>query len=395
MREIHVENFTHDRKNEMDSKTREFVEKAKEVHSDYNYDYSQVVYINKRTKVKIYCPKHDNWFTPFPGVHINQKTRCRLCGKESGIAKQSTTKQEFINSANQLHGNKYDYSSVNYKNSYTKVDIICKDHGIFSIRPKDHLKANGEHAGCPKCGDIRAAIKRTKSTEYFLEKAEKSHGDKFDYSKVDYKHCKENVKIICKKHNLEFEVTPANFNGNIHNCPECYREANSELWFTTEEFIEKCKETHNNLYDYSEVNYTGIFDKIVVGCKKHGKFTQEANAHKRGQGCPHCCTSKGELAVKSYLESKGITFIQQKTFAGCAHKGLLKFDFYLPDHNIAIEFQGRQHFEEVSCFGGEEGFQETLLRDQIKEDYCKTNFIELICLSDISEIEQKLSKVSD
>ena len=377
----------------MDQKTQEFIAKAKEVHAEYNYDYSEAVYVNKRTKVKIYCPKHDNWFTPLPGVHINQKTRCKLCGKESGTLKQTNSKDGFIANAKSLHGDKYDYSKTDYINSYTKVDIICKEHGLFSIRPKDHIRANGEHAGCPKCGDIRAAIKRTKSTEYFIEKAIVAHGEeKFDYSKVDYKHIHENVKIICNKHNLEFETSPGNFSRNSYNCPECYKEVNSELKFTTEEFIEKCKEIHKDLYDYSEVNYNGIFDKIIVSCKKHGKFTQEANAHKRGQGCPHCCTSKGELAVKSYLELNNIKFEQQKTFPNCIHKSALKFDFYLPDFNTCIEFQGRQHFEPVDYFGGEEIFKDLILRDEIKSDYCKNNYIELICLSDTSEIESELSK---
>lgn len=303
--------------------------------------------------------------------------------------------QNFINKSNSLHGNKYNYSKTIYKNCYTKVTIICKDHGEFVQRPKDHIRSKGLHTGCPKCGDIKAAISRTKSTEYFLEKAKESHGDKFDYSKVDYKNIHTNVKIICKKHSLEFEVTPSNFISNIHNCPECFKEKNSTIRITNKEFIEECNKVHNNLYDYSKTKYCGAFEKVIIICKKHGEFYQSGDAHKNKlQGCPHCCTSNGELAVKSYLEQNNINFIQQKIFAGCAHKGLLKFDFYLPDHNIAIEFQGRQHFEEVSYFGGKEGFQETLLRDQIKENYCRNFFIKLICLSDISEIEQKLSKIS-
>ena len=386
----------------MNQKTQEFIEKAKEVHADYNYDYSQAIYVNKRTKVKIYCPKHDNWFTPLPGVHINQKTRCKMCGKESGDSKQTLTKEEFINRSNILHNNQYDYSKVDYNNSYTKVNVICKDHGLFSVRPKDHLKSGVYHngsllcSGCPKCGDVKGGISRTKSTEYFLDKAEKSHSDKFDYSKVDYKHIHKNIKLTCKKHDLEFEVTPGNFTSNIYNCPECFKEINSELLYTKEEFIEQCKLAHNNLYDYSEIEYSGV-GKLVnnIRCVKHGLFNQIGYSHKRGYGCPHCCSSKGELAVKSYLEQNNINFIQQKSFPGCVHKSLLKFDFYLPDHNVAIEFQGRQHFEEISYFGGEESFKEIVLKDEIKSTYCKTNYIELICLSDISEIESELSKFTD
>lgn len=374
--------------------TEEFVKRSKDKHGDA-YDYSKSVFVNKKTKVEIYCPKHDLTFFQQPYNHCGTLgQRCPKCGRESGNSKQNTlTVDQFVSKSKELHGDKYDYSKTEYKNSYTKVIITCKEHGDYEMRPKDHLKAGGEHAGCPKCGDIKAGISRTKSSDYFVKKAISVHGeDKFDYSKVDYKHTHTNIKVICKKHNLEFKVTPCNFMGNTHNCPECFKEVNSELKFTTEEFIEKCKEVHKDLYDYSEVNYTGIFDKIVVSCKKHGKFTQEANAHKRGQGCPHCCTSKGELAVKSYLELNNIKFEQQKTFPSCIHKSALKFDFYLPDFNTCIEFQGRQHFEPVDYFGGEEIFKDLILRDEIKSNYCKNNYIELICLSDISEIESELSK---
>ena len=147
------------------------------------------------------------------------------------------------------------------------------------------------------------------------------------------------------------------------------------------------------MYNYSEIEYNGVVELVNnIKCKKHGFFNQLAYAHKRGQGCPHCCISKGELAVKSYLEANNIKFEQQKSFIGCIYKNLLKFDFYLPNHNACIEFQGRQHFEEIEYFGGSEIFKEIVLKDEIKAKYCKTNFIELITISDLSEIELELSK---
>lgn len=384
--------------------TEEFVKRSKDKHGDA-YDYSKSVFVNKKTKVEIYCPKHDLTFFQQPYNHCGTLgQRCPKCGRESGNSKQNTlTVDQFVSKSKELHGDKYDYSKTEYKNSYTKVIITCKKHGDYEMRPKDHLKAgvyeNGNLmcSGCPKCGDIRAAVNRTKSTGHFIEKAIIAHGEeKFDYSKVNYKHIHENVKIICNKHNLEFETSPGNFNRNSYNCPECVKEASFELKITKEEFLEDCLKVHNGLYDYSEVEYNGVVNYVKnIKCAKHGLFNQVGYAHKRGQGCPHCCTSKGELAVKSYLEFNNIKFEQQKTFPNCIHKSALKFDFYLPDHNVAIEFQGRQHFEEVSYFGGEEGFQETVLRDEIKSDYCKNNYIELICLSDTNEIESKLNKFSE
>ena len=302
--------------------------------------------------------------------------------------------QEFAQKSNALHNNKYNYNKTDYKNSYTKVEIVCKDHGVFTQRPKDHLRSGGLHTGCPKCGDHKAARSRTKSTDYFLEKARSIHGDKFDYSRVNYKHTHKNVKIICKKHSLEFEVTPSNFFGNIHNCPECFKEINQNIRLSLEEFVKECREIHKDLYDYSIAEYSGITNKVDnIICKKHGPFSQVGYAHKRGQGCPNCSTSKGELSVKSYLEENSIKFEQQKTFDGCVYKGLLKFDFYLPDSNTCIEFQGRQHFECVDYFGGEDGFTEIQIRDKIKQDFCRSNQINLICVTEGDILDVALRKI--
>ncbi|MDZ4785612.1 MAG: hypothetical protein SGJ02_05990 [bacterium] len=371
-----------------DTKTLEFIAKAKLVHGEkYNYDYSNVVYINKRTKVKIYCPKHDHHFEQFPGVHINQKQRCKFCGKESGDAKQTITNEEYIKSASARHNNYYDYSKCNYTNSYSKVTIICPQHGDFEVEAKSHDK-NKLPSGCPKCGDIKAGLSRRKGNKVFIDRAVEVFGeDKFNCDKVDYQTVKDNVIIKCNKHNCEFEVTPGNFLKNIHNCPECVKEINKELLYTTEEFINQCKEAHGDLYDYSKSEYSGAFEKVDIICKKHGVFKQGASLHKRGSGCPNCSISKGELAVKAYLESNNIEFEQQKIFDGCKYKSLLKFDFYLPVLNIAIEFQGQQHFEPISCFGGQDAFELVQLRDQIKKEFCEANNIKLLCITNPTELE--------
>jgi len=111
--------------------------------------------------------------------------------------KKLTTK-EFINRAEKIHRNKYDYSLVEYVNTKTKIKIICKKHGIFEQTPNNHLCGKN----CPKCHDYNKL-----TTKEFINKAEKDHGNKYDYSLVEYVNTKTKIKIICKKHGI-FEQKP-------------------------------------------------------------------------------------------------------------------------------------------------------------------------------------------
>ena len=119
----------------------EFIEKAKQVHGN-KYDYSKSVYKNRRTKVCIICPEHGE-FWQFPDNHVLNKNNCPYCAK-----KKKKTTDEFISDAKKIHGNRYDYSKVDYKNAYTKICIICPEHGEFWQTPHSHL---GMKCGCKNC----------------------------------------------------------------------------------------------------------------------------------------------------------------------------------------------------------------------------------------------------
>lgn len=234
------------------------------------------------------------------------------------MRKGNTT--SFIEKSKKIHGNKYDYSKVNYLSYYEKVDIICYKHGLFKQRVCDHIKGQN----CPECGKLEMINKLSHNNEIFINKAKKVHGDKYDYSLVDYK----------------------------------------------------------NAYTY-----------VLIKCKLHGEFKQKPSNHLNKQGCPHCNTPKMENFVKSFLESEKISYITQKTFDGCKHKRKLKFDFYLPDHNICIECDGEQHYRIRDFNGGLEGFKYTQILDNIKNDYCLTHNIKLIRIKYNDSIEDRLKLI--
>ncbi len=126
------------------------------------------------------------------------------------------TTEEFIQKAQQIHNQKYDYQFVNYKNAHTKVNIICPEHGIFEQKPNDHLQGKG----CNQCGIISSSSNRKYNIKYFIKKAKQIHGDKYDYSLVEYKGIYSMVKIICKKHGM-FGKTPDKHLHQKSGCSKC------------------------------------------------------------------------------------------------------------------------------------------------------------------------------
>ena len=344
--------------------TEEFINKAREVHGD-KYDYAKVEYINSQTKVRIICPKHGE-FWQTPAEHL----RGRGCPKCSG--KFKFNKSEFIKKAREVHGNKYDYSKVEYVNIKTKVCIICPKHGEFWQTPASHLNGNG----CPNC----YKESRPSTTKEFINKAREIHGDKYDYSKVKYVRSNTKVCIICPEHG-EFWQRPAN-HLNGQECPKCAIESSKESrTSTTEDFINKAREVHGNKYDYSKVNYMNNHTKVCIICPDHGEFWQTPNNHLRGMGCPKCNSSKLESEIRLMLNEQGIKYKCRERKIPCL-KGL-ELDFYIPNKNIAIECQGMQHFKPVEIFGGEEAFKYTIENDSKKRKLCKENGIRLLYYSNL------------
>ena len=129
--------------------------------------------------------------------------------------------------------------------------------------------------------------------------------------------------------------------------------------------------------------------KII--CKTHGIFEQEPRHHTTGEGCPFCKKSKGEKFIKKYLTLKNINYISQKTFDGCKNIKQLYFDFYLPDYNTCIEYDGEFHFKSIKYFGGDERLKQQQKRDNIKNIYCKDKNINLYRIKYNENIEEKLN----
>lgn len=327
--------------------TNRFIFESKKMHGD-EYDYSKTVFKNMNTKVILLKN----------GIEYLQNPSKHLMGRKPERVRILRSNTDFIDDARSIWGYKYDYSLVDYKGSHIEV-LIKYDDVIYRQKPVLHLLGYN----CER--DI------IKNQEDFLRKCYDKHGDKYDYSLVEYTGSQNKVKII-----FEGKIYEQKAGAHIHSSGLVEKVI---LKKTTKQFIKESNEIHNFRYDYSKVNYVNNQTKVIIICSIHGDFEQVSSSHLSGTGCPHCMESKGERKISKFLDQKNIEYVRQKKFDDCI--GLrykLPFDFYLPKYRVAIEFDGKQHYEPMEYFGGLESYNRLKVNDKIKNDYCEDNFIELI-----------------
>jgi very-short-patch-repair endonuclease len=161
----------------------------------------------------------------------------------------------------------------------------------------------------------------------------------------------------------------------------------------TEQFIEKAKKVHGNKYDYSLTEYNNSRNLVEIICPVHGSFWQMPHTHiNRGHGCPKCSESQGEKKIRIFLESNNINYEYQKSFNKCRNKRQLYFDFYLPEYNYLIEFDGKQHYGLVEFWT--DNYEDTQTNDKIKNEFARENGIYLLRIPywEIDNIEDILKK---
>lgn len=357
----------------------------KKIHGD-KYDYSKVVWVNNTSKVIIICKNHGE-FLQRPKNH-KTKRGCIKCFHNKLFDTTST----FIKKADEIHGNKYDYSKVEYINSRSNVTIICKEHGSFSQKAANHI--NG--SGCHKCFSESMKIKISLTNDQFIERSKKLYPSKFDYTNTKYISVAANINLKCIEHDLEFETNTTShlrlrsINGG---CPTCvYNHLSSIRSKDPEQFLEECKKTHGNRYNYSKVEYKGDNKKIIIICNVHGEFKQQAGIHSRGQGCPRCNIYKNKNECKNIIEKlTGYDFIKERP----RFLNRLEYDGYNDELKLAFEYNGEQHYNYISFFysGKKSNFKKQKQNDLKKKELSHKNGIYLITIP--CYIEDKKSYISN
>lgn len=301
------------------------------------------------------------------------------------------TTEQFIEDAKLIHGDKFKYDLVEYNGVKNKIKIICSNNHIFEQSPNDHLNGHG----CKKCsgwGEMKY------DNDEFLKRIEQIHGLEIICDKTQYIDHNEKVILNCPQHGV-FYKSPKDLLIKKQGCPKCgYKRASLKNKRSPNDFVDKADVIHGYFYNYSLVDYINAITKIKIICPKHGIFEQYPKDHiNQSHGCPSCSFSKGERIISNILNEKEIKFIAQYSFDDCVNKNTkrkLFFDFYLPEWNVCIEFDGEQHFFPVNKFGGIKEFSYIKQRDEIKNEYCILNEIVLIRINykQIKQIEEIIQK---
>lgn len=316
---------------------------AQFMREKYNGMYEYLGY--EKGLVKFLCKKHNEigYGTP---TRIRSGRTCKLCSKERqgayNAAANELARRTFVDKARAKHGDKYDYSKVEYIKSNIKVDIICPIHGIFHMTPNSHLRG----CGCRKCSDEKTHAKQRKTTEQFIREAVEVHENKYDYSKVEYIGRKKKVTIVCPEHGEFFQAPEKHLIGE--GCPKCAIKGKSMRFsMTTEEFIEKSKRLHGDKYDYSKTVYNGYDNRLTIICPIHGEFQQTPDSHLQGSGCQKCSSrlSKAENEIYEFIEGiVGAGNVEKSNTS--VLEGHSEIDIFIPSMNIGIEYNGcRWHSE--------------------------------------------------
>ena len=259
--------------------TFEFIQEAQAVHGDL-YDYSKVDYQSGKKKVLIIDPEYGE-FWQAAGNHLTGQGNPKRGKLRGGKTRKKTTEQ-FIKEATKVHGGLYDYSKTEYQDSSTKVFIIDPDYGEFWQLPLAHLKGFGSF----KRGVDKSKKSRIKSLDVFIKEAAEIHGDLYDYSKVEYINTHTKVLIIDPDYG-EFWQTPRNHLSGQGNPKRGVIKSQKSQTDTTEDFVRKAIEIHDDLYDYSKVKYVDSYTKVLIIDPDYGEFWQAPNSHLQGVGSPN------------------------------------------------------------------------------------------------------------
>ena len=173
-------------------------------------------------------------------------------------------------------------------------------------------------------------------------------------------------------------------------CKECYLE---RIKLSIDDIKERIKNIHGDSYKYNFSNFENIHTKIEIKCNKGHVFKQKISNHLQGKACPICRESMGERIISKYLDDNNIKYIKQYKFDSCYFINKLKFDFYLPELNTCLEYDGIQHYKPIDFFGGKKEFDKVKKRDKIKNEWCEKNKIRLIRISYKDNIDLLINKL--
>lgn len=333
-------------------------------------------YNGARTPILHHCLVHDVYWNMSP-TNALKGCGCKQCGIDKYSSLQRKTSDQYKEELRIKNPNLIVLGE--YINSNTPILHNCIKHNItWCISPSSALRGSG----CIECWKEKLHNYKVKDHEKYVKEVSIINPN----IEVIGNYIGADINILhkCRIDDYEWMARPANI---LHGygCPKCA----GNMMKTQEEYIEDVYKINKDIEVVGK--YSGVYSPILHKCKIDGyEWYSCPVSILHGSGCPKCGETRGEKKIGNCLDNNYISYVREKSFDDCRDIRPLPFDFYIPDYNICIEYQGEQHYEPVDYFGGEEKFKIQQLHDNIKKEYCEKNGIHLLCISylDFDNIEK-------
>ena len=362
-----------------------FISEAEERFGKDIFDYEFIPqYIRTTEKITLRCIKHNALFDArYEEFAKHTERPCPIC--QMRYERQYQTKEKLLKIATERFPDKpYDYSLVPETFAFSDtLHIKCLKHNIiFDVKYKNLLR---QKEICPEC------MKMTKKE--LMNILTERNDTNYDFSEIpDTFGANDKLHFTCLIHHITFEICFADIKQKQHNiCPECGAESYNEK--NKEKFLQKAIEKYGDKYDYSKVNYQGVFSEIEIYCHEHQRyFITTPDAHIRNTGCPDCMSHLYDgivSLVTDMLDKHGVKYETEQPFEWLRYIRSMRLDIYIPSLNIAIEAHGEQHFRQCDWFdkGDTNSFLTRIYRDITKYNQCKEHGITILYYSDKQYVE--------
>lgn len=340
-------------------------------------------YAGATTKIEHHCLIHDVYWDIRPHDAI-RGCGCFKCRGEKIANSERKTHEQYVLELIAINS---DIVVVDeYIDGQTPILHHCMRHDTdWMAAPHNVLQGKG----CPSCKGEKISSKKSKSHEQYVEELKIVNPNVIVIG--EYVNTKTKIKHRCLVHNIDWDVSPdCALQGG--GCIECWKEKLHLFHARThEEYVAELRIVNSNIIAVEQ--YINANTPILHRCLVDGNewCATPSSIIYGGCGCPKCNESNGERCVRIWLENNDFKYIRQKAFKDCCDKHVLPFDFYLPDYNTIIEYDGKQHYEPIEYFGGQKTFEYTQKHDRIKNEYCKNHNIKLLRIPYYKNVEEELN----
>ena len=358
----------------------EVISRFKNVHGN-KYGYLKFEFWGVDVKSVIACCEHGE-FLQSAYQHYNRKQGCPQCAHTlRNATKFARLSASMLKDFKVVHGELYDYSKAVYISATEKVVVICKTHGEFAQSPNKHKSGRG----CPECAEILLMAERSKGgdTEAFRRMCKEHGRSDSELASCGFTKMLASVTFDCMVHGT-YSISAFRASRGA-GCQKCslVKSGTNKLEVSGESFIRRAVAVHGDYkYNYSKSVYEGARKPITIECLKHGKFTQQAESHLSGCGCPKCSSnvSKAELELRSFISVLGFSV------SGSVRDVIPGHEIDILVGRLGVEYNGTYwHSERAEGGRGRpKGWAKSHMLH--KQELCKARGIDLLHVYDTDDI---------